>query len=108
MKWFADRWRSLSASCAESGKVIWLIGGGELAGEFFAAGGVDRLSVFVHPILIHHGLPLAAGVPHDVRLSLTGTHAFHTGLVRLDYEVSGAWRVRCRGARFDKRKKLNR
>lgn len=42
--------------------------------------------MFVHPILIHHGLPLAAGVPHDVRLSLTVARAFNTGLVRLDYQ----------------------
>lgn len=70
-----------------SPKGVWIIGGGELAGAFFAAQGIDQLIVFVHPVLIHAGLPLAAGVPSDVQLQLTGTHAFETGLVRLNYTV---------------------
>lgn len=69
------------------GKGIWLIGGGELAGDFFSAEAVDRLVVFIHPVLIHRGLPFASGVLADVKLRLIGTHAFETGLVRMEYEV---------------------
>lgn len=69
------------------GRGIWLIGGGDLAGHFFTARAVDRLIAFVHPVLIHRGLPLAAGVPNDVTLRLTDTHAFETGLVRLGYDI---------------------
>ena len=71
----------------EPGKDVWLIGGGELAGAFFAAGVVDELRVFVHPILIGSGLPLAAGLSKDVKLRLQGTQAFDTGLVKLAYDV---------------------
>jgi len=78
---FAQRVRTLP------GRGIWLVGGGNLAGQFFDAGAVDRLIVFVHPILIHEGLPLAEGITGDVRLQLAGTHAFSTGLVRLEYHV---------------------
>ncbi len=72
---------------AMPGKGIWLIGGGELAGAFFSAQAVDRLIVFVHPILIHRGLPLATDVAADVTLQLSGTRSFDTGLIRLDYQV---------------------
>jgi len=71
----------------EPGKDIWLVGGGELAGAFFAAGAVDELQVFVHPALIGAGLPLAAGLMRDVQLRLTGTQAYDTGLVKLAYSV---------------------
>lgn len=71
----------------EPGKDIWLVGGGDLAGAFFAAGAVDELQVFVHPALIGAGLPLAAGLIRDVKLRLTGTQAFDTGLVKLAYAV---------------------
>jgi dihydrofolate reductase len=81
---FVERLRS------EPGKDIWLIGGGELAGAFLAAGVVDELQVFVHPILIGTGLPLAAGLLRDVKLHLKDTQAFDTGLVKLAYEVV-AW-----------------
>lgn len=71
----------------EPGKDIWLVGGGELAGAFFAADAVDALQVFVHPRLIGTGLPLAVGLPRDVPLRLEETHAFTTGLVKLAYRV---------------------
>lgn len=72
---------------AAPGKNIWLVGGGVLAGEFFAAGAVDELRVFVHPTLIGSGLPLAAGLLRDVTLQLKATQAFNTGLVELAYDV---------------------
>ena len=71
----------------EPGKDIWLVGGGELAGAFFAAGAVDEIQVFVHPILIGTGLPLAAGLLKDVKLVFQQTKAFDTGLVKLTYSV---------------------
>lgn len=71
----------------QSGRDIWLIGGGELAGEFFRAGLVDELRVFVHPRMIGQGLPLAAGLDRDIWLKLIDTQSFNTGLVKLRYEV---------------------
>lgn len=83
--------RSIDETIAElrahPGGAIWLVGGGMLAGECFAARAVDRVIVFVHPILLGAGRPLASEIGHDVMLKLQGTHAFETGLVRLDYTV---------------------
>lgn len=72
---------------AMPGQDIWLVGGGELAGAFFAEQAVDDLIVFVHPILIGSGRSLAASLPEDVRLRLTGSEEFSSGLVKLAYSV---------------------
>ena len=69
------------------GSDIWLVGGSELAGHFFAAGAVDELIVYVHPILIGSGLVLASGLPGDVRLQFRGSKPYETGLLRLSYWV---------------------
>jgi dihydrofolate reductase len=71
------------------GKDIWLVGGGELAAEFFRARVIDTLIVFVQPVLLGDGLTLAGHLGEDVKLELEGTKAFAQGLVRLDYHVPG-------------------
>jgi dihydrofolate reductase len=73
---------------AKPGKDIWLVGGGELAGAFFAARAIDTLAVYVHPILLGRGRPFAANLPGDVRLALAGTESYDSGLVRLSYAVN--------------------
>ena len=73
---------------ARPGKDIWLVGGGELAAAFFEARVIDRLIVFVQPILLGEGLRVAENLGQDVRLELEATEVFDQGLVRLDYRVS--------------------
>ena len=70
-----------------SGGDIWVVGGGALASAFLSAGVVDEVSVFVHPILLGDGLPLSPSLQHDVRLMLTDSNVFDTGLVELKYQV---------------------
>ena len=73
---------------ARPGKDIWLVGGGELAAEFFRARVIDTLIVFVQPVLLGEGLSLAGHLGQDIKLELEATKAFDQGLVRLDYRVS--------------------
>jgi dihydrofolate reductase len=73
---------------SKPGKDIWLVGGGELAGAFFAAKVVDELIVYVHPILLGSGLPLASSLPGDVVLRFEAAEPFETGLVKLRYTVA--------------------
>ncbi len=68
------------------GGVIWLVGGGEVAGTLLAAGLVDRIDVCVHPLLLGGGLPLAAGLPGDIELKTVEVKPFDDGLVKLVYE----------------------
>lgn len=70
---------------AEPGDHIWLVGGGQVVRAFLAAGLVDEIDLFVHPILLGDGLPLfPAGFP-EARLELTSSQSFPSGLVRMSY-----------------------
>ena len=70
------------------GKDIWLVGGGEIAKAFFEAKAIDELIVFIQPILLGDGLPVAGHLGKDIRLRLKSGTPFPEGLVRLDYEVA--------------------
>lgn len=50
---------------AAAGKDVWVVGGGDLAGQFFDAGLLDRLWVHVTPVTLGAGSPL---LPRRVRL----------------------------------------
>lgn len=78
---FAQRLR------AERGKDIWLMGGAALAASFLDAGELDELFVHVVPVLIGEGIPLVSPRRRATELSLTSTHAYPDGVVRLHYSA---------------------
>ena len=43
---------------AADGKDIWLVGGGDLAGQFYDAGLLDELQVSIAPVALTGGAPL--------------------------------------------------
>ena len=63
------------------------VGGAELAGRAIAAGLVDELHLFLHPILVGGG---KCALPDDirVRLDLLGQRRFSSGVVYLRYASS--------------------
>jgi dihydrofolate reductase len=66
---------------------IWLVGGGRLAATLSAAGLIDRMRIFVQPVLLGKGIPLfPAGMPRQ-NLELTSTTHHALGVVELDYLV---------------------
>jgi len=73
---------------AESGKDIWLFGGGDLCASLIAGGVVDHVEVAIMPVLLGAGLPLvASGVPRS-RLTLKASRVHPSGIVSLQYEVN--------------------
>lgn len=71
----------------ESGKAIWLCGGGELAGVLFKANLIDRLIVKLNPVLFGTGIPLFASVTRHAVLDLTDHKVYPSGHVVLHYRV---------------------
>ena len=88
-----ENWKEVVESLREeSGKDIWLFGGGSLFRSLAEEGFVDTVEVAIIPILLGKGIPLVAEEP-DTRIALTLTeHRVYerTGTVILAYEVNSS------------------
>ena len=73
---------------AANGKNIWLVGGGELVGQFFVAGLLDEIIVQVGSVILGQGQPL---LPRRIalprRLELTEAKRFGPGMAEMRYQV---------------------
>ena len=74
----------------ESGKDIWLMGGGALFQSLLDANAVDVVEVGVIPILLGQGEPFLPSLSHRTRLALADIQKYPSGIVLLTYEVSKA------------------
>jgi dihydrofolate reductase len=72
---------------AQSGKDIWLFGGGSLFRSFFDARLVDGVEVAVVPVLLGAGIPLLPPPYSPAKLRLIRHHLYRSGRVALTYEV---------------------
>jgi dihydrofolate reductase len=69
-----------------SGKHIWLMGGGDLARDFLRADLVDELYLGVVPVLLGEGIPLfPSGFPQR-EFMLTENKTYSKGLIGLKYK----------------------
>lgn len=72
----------------ESGKDIWLFGGGELFRSLLTAKLVDTVEVAVLPVLLGGGIQMLPPGAQRTRLNLTRQHVYpKTGTVMLEYDV---------------------
>ena len=81
---------TVAALRAESGRDIWLFGGGQLFASLLAAGLVDRIEVSVMPVILGGGIPLLASDARRSRLRLTSSDVHPSGIVSLAYDVQSA------------------
>src|SRR5262249_28733039 len=72
---------TVAALRAESGKDIWLFGGGLLFRSLLDAGLVDTVEVGVMPVLLGGGIPLLPPPAKQVKLELTGHKVYPTEIV---------------------------
>ena len=71
----------------ESGKDIWLFGGGILAASLLKERLVDEIEVAIQPILLGSGIPLFPDIGMQVDLQLLESKTYKNGIVRLKYLV---------------------
>ena len=72
---------------AESGKGIWLCGGGTLASTLFTAELIDSLIIKVNPFLMGKGISLFAEPVSQTALELMHTKQYAGGVLQLHYQV---------------------
>lgn len=68
---------------------VWVLGGGDLAGQFVDAGLLDELLVTLAPDVLGSGIPF---LPRRLlkSLRLAGTRSWPNGMVELRYDVRGS------------------
>jgi dihydrofolate reductase len=81
--------RPVHAAMAEAaaGKNVWIVGGGDLAGQFHDAGLLDEIFVQVGSVTLGAGKPLLPRQITSPPLRLLSARVVGTGLVELHYEV---------------------
>ncbi|HEX6940965.1 MAG TPA: dihydrofolate reductase family protein [Longimicrobiales bacterium] len=72
---------------AAAGKDIWIVGGGDLAGQFHDRGLLDELRVTIAPVTLGAGKPLFPRTIATPPLQLLGTRVFGDTHVQLRYAV---------------------
>ena len=72
---------------AAGGSNVWIVGGGELAGQFYDAGLLDELFVQVGSVTLGAGKPLLPRAIITPPLRLVSVRAVGTGFAELHYEV---------------------
>ena len=71
----------------QTGKDVWLMGGGDLIASFLDAGAIDEFVITVAPVFIGEGIPLIARRHRNVPLDLLSSERFENGVVQLHYGV---------------------
>ncbi|MCO5244130.1 MAG: dihydrofolate reductase family protein [Anaerolineae bacterium] len=72
---------------AAGGKNVWIVGGGDLAGQFYDHGLLDELIITVAPVTLGSGAPLLPRVIASPPLRLLSATAWGKTFVRLHYQV---------------------
>ena len=74
-------------AAAAAGKNVWIVGGGELAGQFYDHGLLDELFVQIGSVTLGAGKPLLPRRITSPPLRLLSVRAVGTGFAELHYEV---------------------
>jgi dihydrofolate reductase len=85
---------------AANGRNLWLVGGGELVGQFYDAGLLDDLIVQVGSVTLGSGKPLLPRQITSPALRLVSVQQFGPGFAELRYEVPS--RGAADGSRMDR------
>lgn len=72
---------------ASGTKNIWIVGGGDLAGQFYDAGLLDELIIQVGSVTLGRGKPLFPRRVLSPVLRLVSVHQMGAGLIELRYEI---------------------
>jgi dihydrofolate reductase len=72
---------------AAGGKNIWIVGGGDLVGQFLDHGLLDEIIVWMAPVTLGAGAPLLPRKITSPPMKLLSATAKGTGFARLHYEM---------------------
>lgn len=71
----------------ESGKDIWLMGGGNLAASLLKENLIDEIGLAIQPVILGSGIPLFPEIGRQVDLQFVECKTYKNGLVSITYRV---------------------
>ena len=71
----------------QSGKDIWLMGGGILAASLLKENLIDEINLAIQPVLLGSGVPLFPEGDRQINLELVESKTYKNGTVSLTYQV---------------------
>ena len=84
-------WKSgidaLASELRKQEKDTWLIGGSNLAGQFFNEGALDEILLSIMPTILGKGIPLFDGIKKVGNADLRNHVTFPNGVVQLVYDL---------------------
>lgn len=69
----------------QEGKDIWLVGGGQVITLLLNHDLVDEMQICHIPLILGEGIPLFPNKPKESKWKLTGSTAYNSGILRVDY-----------------------
>jgi dihydrofolate reductase len=72
----------------QEGKDIWLVGGAQTIVQLLNLDLIDELQFCYIPVILGKGIPLFSGIMKESKWKLTGSKAFETGILKVDYRLS--------------------
>lgn len=77
---------AVSSLKAETGKDIWLVGGGEIISMFLNHGLIDEMIIIYVPVLIGGGVPLFPGIYKESAWDTVDVSRFDNGMIQVTYK----------------------
>lgn len=84
----SDHAQRISELKQQTGKNIWLIGGGEVNTLCLEAGLLDEMIVHVMPFIVGKGIPIFSDAELMQHLELTSSKVYSSGVMELRYRVN--------------------
>ncbi|MCV6824034.1 MULTISPECIES: dihydrofolate reductase family protein [Halocynthiibacter] len=78
----------LADDLAQNTGDTWIVGGPKLQAAFIELGALERLDLFVMPVLLGAGVPLFASDKGAVPMELAQSKSFDNGVIQLEYRLA--------------------
>lgn len=72
------------------GKDIWLIGGAELNTFLLNEKLVDKLIIFIIPVVLGEGIALFGNIPDKTVLEMVNSNTYSNGVIEINYRINNA------------------
>ncbi|MBP1908515.1 dihydrofolate reductase family protein [Methanolobus bombayensis] len=85
---FSDRpVKTTESLIQEDGKAIWVVGGASIISLLLNSGLINELRIVIQPIILGKGIPLFKDIKDNIKLDLSSSHEYESGIVELVYQL---------------------